>query len=275
MKTILAPVDFTQLSYQSSQYAADLATAFYAKLVLLHVVNIPVVYGDVPMPVGNYDELIALAENDLKKLANRIEANHHQQIHVEVLVKAGAAALNIREAATELKAFCVVMSTRGLGSVDRFLLGSTTLELVRNCGCPVLVLPSSATFKPYRKIGFASDFDQVLKHTPDLVIKTWMQPFDAILTIIHNNPLSDENEPIVQRESELLGAIFQQQRHIFQWLHEEYTETAILEYAKSNELDLLITVPKKHGFFDTLLGHKHTKAFVLQACLPLLVVPAD
>jgi len=42
MRTIVAPTDFSSVSINALNYAADLAAAIEADLILLHVVQIPI-----------------------------------------------------------------------------------------------------------------------------------------------------------------------------------------------------------------------------------------
>jgi nucleotide-binding universal stress UspA family protein len=55
----------------------------------------------------------------------------------------GRPALEINEAAGELGADMIVISTRGHTGWEHALLGSTTEEVIRHADCPVLVVKNS------------------------------------------------------------------------------------------------------------------------------------
>ena len=42
-------------------------------------------------------------------------------------------------------------------------------------------------------------------------------------------------------------------------------------FADNNQIDLVITMPKKHGFFDTLFKKSHTKRLAFHSHLPLVM----
>ncbi len=65
---ILAPVDFSPVSLNAANYAAKLAKETGSSLTLLHVVQVPVMYGEVPMPVGNYEHVVDEAHSEMQGL---------------------------------------------------------------------------------------------------------------------------------------------------------------------------------------------------------------
>jgi nucleotide-binding universal stress UspA family protein len=272
MKTILAPVDFSPVSIHAARYAASMASDLQSELFLLHVVQMPVVYGDVPMPAGNYDVLLdqaKVAMHDLV-LSLKREITDMPMLHTEV--KAGSPVYEIMAISDANQPLMVVMSTRGLGSVERFLLGSTTLSTIKECSVPVLVIPEYYNYKPIRKIGLASDLKNVVERTPDKYIEQLTQLLSADLHIIHNNANYHEYEPAVMEEEVLMDTMFQRVNHRFHFLHKDYTEESIVHFAKENDLGWLMVIPEKQGFFDSLFAHQHTREFVLHATLPILVL---
>jgi nucleotide-binding universal stress UspA family protein len=49
-------------------------------------------------------------------------------------------------------------------------------------------------------------------------------------------------------------------------------EEGINEFAEKNNIDLLITIPKKHGLFDNLFKHSSTKELITQSHVPVMCV---
>ena len=52
MKTILVATDFSPAALNAANYAADMALAINADILLLHVYQIPVVYLEVPVALN-------------------------------------------------------------------------------------------------------------------------------------------------------------------------------------------------------------------------------
>ena len=66
MKTILVATDFSPAAFNAVNYAADMAIAIKADLLLLHVYQIPVGYSEIPI-VMNQDEIRIFAGDNIKR----------------------------------------------------------------------------------------------------------------------------------------------------------------------------------------------------------------
>jgi nucleotide-binding universal stress UspA family protein len=273
--TILAPVDFSSVSINAATYAANLAKEINANLTLFHTVQLPVMYGEVPMPVGNYEHVLDESHQQMQVFVQKLNKDFGDSIYIHYEVKAGSPVYEIAEWSEKEKPLTVVLGTRGLGSFERFLLGSVTLSLIKESPVPVLVVPEHCSFEKISKIGFATDLNQVVNQTPDHLIKKFAGLLDAEIHIVHNDPNYHEYEPAFMEEGLLLDQMFAKEKHSFHFTHNELTEEGIIDFAKANHIDWLMVLPKRHGFFDELFGHQHTREFVLHAEMPVLVLPAQ
>jgi nucleotide-binding universal stress UspA family protein len=270
---ILAPVDFSHVSINAAQYAAQFAFHFHANLKLIHIVQLPVVYGEIPMPIGNYEHIVHERHVQMDALVQKLKQELGGELNVQYEIKTGSPLYEIADMAEKEKPLMLVIGTRGLGTMERFLLGSVTLSLTIESPVPVLVVPDNWKFKPVAKIGFATDLEQVVNNTPDNLIRKFTDMMDAELHIIHNDPNYHEYEPVYMQEGMLLDTMFARQKHRFHFLHSTFTEEVIISHAKKNNLDWLMVQPHKHGFFEEMFGHRHTREFVLYAEVPVMVLP--
>jgi nucleotide-binding universal stress UspA family protein len=139
MKQILVPIDFSRTSIEALRQAEIFAEKFGASLMLLHVVEKAPFMSDmrnVPLAMSE-DEVAEKAKVDLTLLAKReLKEKTTHQINVRV----GKAYHEINEAAKELRADLIVISTHGYTGLKHTLLGSTTERVVRHAPCPVLVV---------------------------------------------------------------------------------------------------------------------------------------
>jgi nucleotide-binding universal stress UspA family protein len=137
LQNILVPVDFSELSCKSLQYAVPLAQQFGSKLTLLYVLEpltyIPQLPEGTPLPP---DPAIEIRRN-LQKIRNeRIPEN----IIVDILVQQDFAHCGVVESARAIGADLIIATTHGRSGVKHLLMGSTVEKIVRNAPCPVLVL---------------------------------------------------------------------------------------------------------------------------------------
>jgi nucleotide-binding universal stress UspA family protein len=137
LKNILVPIDFSQCSKKALAYALPYAKEFGASLTLLFVAQ-----GQFTEPGANAagigeKEIVEIAREKLIALA---AAEIPQEIGTQTMVRTGRPFVEIINAACELPADLIIVSTRGLGRLPDFYVGSTTEALVRYAACPVLVV---------------------------------------------------------------------------------------------------------------------------------------
>jgi nucleotide-binding universal stress UspA family protein len=137
-KKILVPIDFSAGSRWALHCALDLATRFDADVEAVNV--IPVYY-----PIDSYATVdLGLLQAELqqaseKEFARLLAELRRREPALRTFVRHGRPATEIVEAAKEIKADLIVISTHGRTGLDHLLLGSTAEEVVRHAGCPVLV----------------------------------------------------------------------------------------------------------------------------------------
>jgi nucleotide-binding universal stress UspA family protein len=135
---LLVPVDFSECSKNALANAVSFARRFKAELLLLHVVE----------PYAPYPEMTAwdaasfeagsreFAQQELQILRQNIQP----KIPCSIILKIGKASREIVEVAKESGVDLIIISTHGYTGLSRALLGSTTEQLVRQAGCPELVV---------------------------------------------------------------------------------------------------------------------------------------
>ena len=133
LKRILVPLDFSACSKKALQYAVPLAQQFGAELALLHIVEpYPPIAELTPVRLETADE----GQQELARVAKLIPGD----ISSRVTVRSGVAAHEIVEAAEDLAADLIVISTHGRTGLAHVVMGSTTEKVVRHAHCPVLVV---------------------------------------------------------------------------------------------------------------------------------------
>jgi len=142
MKTILAPVDFSPVSDQIVRSATDLARAFGAKVVLLHVVQPPIVTSEYALPVEAVQETIDASEQVAKTRLAAIAATLQSAgVTTETVVRQGPPVLTILTEAEAVQADCIIMGSHGHGRIYDLLVGSTASGVMKEADCGVWVLP--------------------------------------------------------------------------------------------------------------------------------------
>ena len=143
---ILVPVDGSEQSIKSLEYAKDVASKFNAGITLLHVYELPI-------PITGYEyssQILDNVDEDLKKYAQEILDDSFKKIEVqglkiEKLMLVGSQGYRIVETAEKNDVpsgniDLIIMGSRGLGTVKSILLGSVSSYVIHHTKIPVLLV---------------------------------------------------------------------------------------------------------------------------------------
>lgn len=169
-RNILFPTDFSRSSEAIIGHVVGLANAFGAKVWLLNVVpSLADFHGvsesyfgpfSAPALVSLEGERKTLAQDHLKRL-ECLQKARFGLLESEVCVRSTGVAESIVEYANETNADLIMMPTRGLGPMRRFLIGSVTAKVLHDAACPIWTSPHPRElepFHPYRRVVFAADY---------------------------------------------------------------------------------------------------------------------
>lgn len=148
MKTVLVPLDFSDVSEHVLAAAVDLAESLKARMVLLHVVEPVVNY----IPVGASMDVVAVppptiqqedVEGPEKRLQALAESYRTRVSEIECLAIIGLSADEIVNHARSTGADYVVMGSHGHGALYHLFAGSVVTGVLKHTPCPVVVIPPS------------------------------------------------------------------------------------------------------------------------------------
>jgi len=135
IKTILHPTDFSKPSEYALRLACALARDYQARLLLVHVVEPPVYYGElgmaVPLPADFHEGL----QERLSRLVP-VECG----IRVETMLVEGNASQQILRVAEEQHCDLIILGTHARTGLSRVLLGSVAEDVIRHSRFPVLMV---------------------------------------------------------------------------------------------------------------------------------------
>lgn len=143
IRTILCPVDRSEISNHALAYATALARQYMARLSVLEVIE-----WQLPPVAGTGDQLTELppeVQRDVLRHLNTLTAPAGELgVPTEVAIDAGPVVRRILERASNVSADLIVVGTHGRGGFDRLALGSVAEKVLRKAICPVLTVPASA-----------------------------------------------------------------------------------------------------------------------------------
>jgi nucleotide-binding universal stress UspA family protein len=254
-------------------FAAEMARNINASLMLLHVYQIPVSVTEVPIVTVSTEELRKDVEAKLHELKETVTHNTSGKIKIYAESRMGDVLNEIEGVCEHVKPFAVIMGTKGASGVEKILFGSVTLTAIRHLVWPVIVVPPGKKYgKGIKKIGFACDFDKVVETTPVQFIKNMVKEFGAELHVLNVDHENKHFKPDTPEESLMLHTLLEELRPSYHFINNEDIEDGINEFADKNNIDLLITIPKKHKLLDNLFKPSSTKQLVTQSHVPVMCV---
>jgi nucleotide-binding universal stress UspA family protein len=135
----LVPVDFSDSSARALRHAAKRAAESGASMIVVHVV--PADYGW--LGIGR-SELRDLDRSLQRQAGDRLrvfaDENVGDNVAADLEVRVGQPAEQIIAAARESNCDSIVLSTRGLTGLDRYLIGSVAHRVTQLARCPVVLL---------------------------------------------------------------------------------------------------------------------------------------
>jgi len=274
MKPILVPTDFSEGSYNAAKYALELANATKAKIILLHIYQVPIPPQEMYISPVLISDLHEASMERLKKMAD-FELNINQDVtdlEIQYEAIAGMVVSEINEAAEKYKAGLIIMGTQGAsGLIEKYILGSNTAKVIAKSSCPVLAVPERAKYLGLKRIGFAADFHEIKNNSSldPLVEIALLFESEILIFFVRKN----ENEiPSMSQAVEglNLNTVFEHITHSFHTAVSEEIVEEIDKFVGENHLDLLVTMPQKHSYFELIFNKSVTRNLVFHANTPIL-----
>ena len=273
MKTLIVPTDFSPVAINAMNYAAEMALSIDASLLLVHVYQVPVTISDVPVVLVPVEELKSTSEarlSDLKKGLQRF-TNDRIRIYTESVL--GDTIDQLKALCERIRPLVVVMGTHGAGGGwERRIMGSTTLSAIRHLKSPVMAIPPGTTFKGLKKIGLACDYKDVMHSMPIELIRNILSAFPATLEVLnvdYNKEHFDAETPL---ESAHLESLLGNVKPNYHFLNNEDVTEGIMEFAETNNLDVIMVIPKKHRLWEGLFRKSNSGDMVEHSHIPVMAL---
>ncbi len=145
IKTILVPVDFSEVAPVLAKWAKGFAKQLNAKIILTYVLEDLSTYEGIFVDLKTLTELEnTLYEGAKKSMEDFLKEHFSDFPDVEPVLEKGDVVETILRVAQEKGADMIVIGTHGRKGLDRILFGSVAEGVVKNSPIPVV------TLNPYR-----------------------------------------------------------------------------------------------------------------------------
>lgn len=272
MKTIFVPTDFSSSAKNAMTYAAALAKAMKAKLILFHSFQIQTPSPDFPAVTITDVELKKNSEKILEKAAASIRK--HYGIKVKAHTQSGFYPSEEIVALTKkLKVDLIVMGMKGKSKIAQVLIGSTAVTVVRNVKTPVMIIPEKIKFIKPTKMLLAFDFSTPVGKDVFSPLRKIAKVFQSeiyVVNVLENREdrAAEKTYSYIRLEKSLRGV-----KHVYYFPKNKNFEAGIDEFLTKHKAGLMAIVPHKHDLIERLFGKSNTKQMVFHTRIPLLALP--
>ena len=271
MKNFLVPIDFSDTSINAARYALDLIKNIpEAKITFYHV------YGTISFATLTSKEEGSrqkVSEQALRDVVEKLGADKKENI--TLVAEEGSFLENLNEYTLGHYTEMVIMGITGSSRITQVFMGTNTLNVIRNISCPVMIIPANATYKGFKHVVFTSDFKDVARTTPFSTLDEILRTFEPQLDIVnvdsdHFVELTDEYKKEKDAMEDKLG----QYNPKYSFLRTYDFLDGINSYVETNEIDVIITIPKERSFVSQLFKTSHTKKLAYHSTVPILAIPS-
>ena len=271
MKKVLLPTDFSENSKNAINWAMQFYKNEKVTFVLIHSYFSPQSGSSAVVSINEI--LRKQAVEDLAKYKNELESKFNNNLH-EIITKEvyGDVLHAVKSLTEELKDVVVVVGAKGMGAVEEIFIGSNTSAVVKEADAPIFVIPQNVVFKPVQKLALAVDFQENINQNVLQPLKEILNKTNAVLKVFYveneDGKVSNEQETKI---TEYLNAQLNQNTEIIH-INDEDPLAGVQKFVHSHNIDSLVTINRKKGFFENLFHKSFSKQVALHTDTPLLVL---
>jgi nucleotide-binding universal stress UspA family protein len=281
MKTYLVPVDFSEASVHAAEFAAALSHQTNVEHIILlnayFVSAYETILPNTDMVQLMDDEVEQNAADRIKKLENLKRRLHN---HVKPGVKISTH-LNrthllraIVENAISKNVDLVLMGSKGNSSDDDTHIGSHVIKISKACPVPLIVIPPAYSFEIIKRVVVACDFNKVTETVPLEALKRLLdkKKFDLLIVNIDSKAQNNEVDAEKTAEKTALYSMLRQYTPKYFYLNGTDVINGILQFAADKDAQLVIALPHKYSFFQSLLHNSVSQQLAESSSVPVLLL---
>ncbi len=270
IKKILIATDFSPAAHHATLYGMQLAKATKADAILFSACS-------VKLPSATRDVKVchlALMEETKKKLADEADCIiKGYDMQLEIICREGSPNEAILAIAKEKAADLIIVGMKGSGKDAKKLFDSTTSSLVNSLLIPTILVPDGNSFTTPINILYASDvFLDTAISSIDQV--KWLTEFFAsklfVVRVVkdsYEEVRENVNTPQnLRRELKTLNTSFSFP------VNKNVTD-GLNEFVSEQKVDLIIMMPRKHEWLESLFVKSKTRDMVFRWHVPVLMLP--
>ncbi len=273
MKTFLVPTDFSDTSKNAARYAANIAKQYQDVQIILYNVSDEITTGSDSTPLEEDDfskkKIMELALDSIRnELANITGCK------ITIVAEEDSSFIDALERfARHNDVDLIIMGITGSTKLEQIFMGSNTLKIVERNTCPVMIVPPQALFKGIQDVMLTSDFKDVDRTMPVAPLRKVLDLFKANLHVVnvddeHYVEITEEYKAQRAKLENILSAYNPQ----FYFIRLFDFVDAVNQFVEDKEIDLIVTIPKRHSFLGKMFKSSYTKKLAYHSHVPIIAI---
>ena len=165
----------------------------------------------------------------------------------------------------------LVIGTSGATGWESFFMGTNASSIITDAGIPVYCVPSDASFQKIDTIGFTTRFRPKDKKALQTVLQLAHKAKAKVKCLYVKTSNSDiSNATIAEWKEE-----YKSEPIDFFIIEDDDVQAIITDFIMYKEVDVLIMLPYKRGFFEGLFHTSLTKKLATDFEIPILSIPIN
>lgn len=280
MQTILILTDFTDVALQAARYAIQLAKQLGSTRILVlnayqslePVANVPVT-PELPIVQTNADQLYKDSTSQLEILRKRLETEA-AGITITTLAEDDILEEAVKKVVVKEKVDLVVAGISDKSNLEKFLIGSHSIRIMENCSYPLVIIAEEARMVLPQRILLAVDFDVLREGKALPVLVTFLNSLQPEALFAVNVAGKEGDAAETRQDISHLHQLLDKYNTSFHYLENDNVTEGISEFARHNNVALIITLHEKKGLLATLFKKSISKQLAWNSDVPLLILPA-
>ncbi|MBV8388334.1 MAG: universal stress protein, partial [Mucilaginibacter sp.] len=246
----------------------------------LHSYHVSIYESVLPTPdmvMPTEDEIEEQAIERVKKLEHiRTQMHKHVRKGVTIHVRISRSSLvrAIIETINKENGDIVILGSNGSDSRNISHVGSNVINISKLSPVPVIVVPPACCYELIKRVVMACDFNKVKDTIPLEPLKRLLQRHDVELQVVNIDKEAKHKhaDPEQMAQETALHAMLKEYHPHYYYNNEGDIINGILGFAKGHHAQMVIALPHKYSFFQSLLHNSVSKQLTVHSAVPVLLL---
>lgn len=281
MKTYIVPIDFSETSVHAAEFAALLSNQTdVSDIYLLHSYHVSVYESVLPTPdmIIPSEEEIEEQVHQRKHRLEQLRAKLHKQVRdgvtIHLRISRSQLVRSIIETIEKENGDLVILGSNGKSTFCDSHIGSNVVNISKLSPVPVVVVPPACHYELIKRVVMACDFNKVKDSIPLEPLKRLLQRHDVKLEVVNIDKEAKHKNanPEQLAEETALYDMLKDYNPQYYYNNEGDVINGILNFAKGHHAQMVIALPHKYSFFQSLLHNSVSQQLTIHSAMPVLLL---